>query len=772
MIFESLKLKNFKSHEDSIIKFNKGITVVVGENGAGKSSILEGISFALFKLHTSQKIDNLVRNNAKEMFVELEFSHAGNKYKIMRKKTKGIKSSLFKMEQGKYVLLYKGEADVQDAIQKILNMDSALFSNAIYVRQGDIAELIGKTTTQKKNFIGKLLGINSLEKSWKELGVLIGSYEKDLAELKGKLSAFPDFNDFFKEKKQELKKFKDNNITLEKSLREFNAEMKVLEESEERERKIIMEEQTSQKLLSDYQKDLKFFIKSKNELTELLNKSEESRVRIEEIKKELDSISKYYSYSEVLYDIKKMEEYKTKVEASLILEKEKEVNVLEKCKTIWGELGFSSEFKKEYVEDIRYSNENKVKNILDLKNEIETDISILKHSIKVIRESKNKLLDVDGKCPVCQTKIDEDKKKLMIENYDKKIEGFEQELNNCNEKLNDLDISYKEILNKLTVLDKLEVQIIKWNDIKNGISSMETNLNDVLSKINDKEKSINNVSMEEVEEKIKLYDTLENEMAILQGSLQNEDYFKRQLSTIDISINNTNENIFTLTKKIEELNPNENHYNEIVKKKNSILFEIEKLTKDKYYIEGKVQENIRYIKKMFDEKDSYYKQLYNYDTLFEYIDLLKKIRALYSKDGIQKELRNISKPLIEKYTKDFFDEFNFNYSDLTIDEEYNVDIYGPEGKLSLNMISGGEKIAIALALRLGITKAISNGGIETILLDEPTIHLDSSKVYELINLFNSLSVLPQMIIVTHESELENIADNLIKVKKENGISYI
>ena len=63
MIFKRLKLKNFKSYKDEIIKFDKGITVVVGENGAGKSSIFEAISFALFKQHTAGKLSDLVRNN-------------------------------------------------------------------------------------------------------------------------------------------------------------------------------------------------------------------------------------------------------------------------------------------------------------------------------------------------------------------------------------------------------------------------------------------------------------------------------------------------------------------------------------------------------------------------------------------------------------------------------------------------------------------------------------------------------------------------------------
>ena len=56
MIFTRLSLKNFKSYDDAEIKFNEGISVIVGENGAGKSTILEAISFALFKQHTAKKL--------------------------------------------------------------------------------------------------------------------------------------------------------------------------------------------------------------------------------------------------------------------------------------------------------------------------------------------------------------------------------------------------------------------------------------------------------------------------------------------------------------------------------------------------------------------------------------------------------------------------------------------------------------------------------------------------------------------------------------------
>ena len=80
MILKKLILKNFKSHKNTIINFKKGITIIVGENGAGKSSILEGITYALFKKAQLNQ-SNLIRldnsNNIANMSVELFFERNG-----------------------------------------------------------------------------------------------------------------------------------------------------------------------------------------------------------------------------------------------------------------------------------------------------------------------------------------------------------------------------------------------------------------------------------------------------------------------------------------------------------------------------------------------------------------------------------------------------------------------------------------------------------------------------------------------------------------------
>jgi len=156
----------------------------------------------------------------------------------------------------------------------------------------------------------------------------------------------------------------------------------------------------------------------------------------------------------------------------------------------------------------------------------------------------------------------------------------------------------------------------------------------------------------------------------------------------------------------------------------------------------------------------------------DFVKLLNLIRDVYGKDGVQRELRNISRPLIEAKTRELFERFNFEYSDIQLDEEYNLSIFGPAGESNLDMISGGERIAVALALRMAITQVISGNSLELIMLDEPTIHLDEYRRQELIELLKKMSILPQMIIVTHDSDLEEAADNILRIEKENGDSSV
>ncbi|HKZ42347.1 MAG TPA: SbcC/MukB-like Walker B domain-containing protein, partial [Candidatus Hodarchaeales archaeon] len=159
-----------------------------------------------------------------------------------------------------------------------------------------------------------------------------------------------------------------------------------------------------------------------------------------------------------------------------------------------------------------------------------------------------------------------------------------------------------------------------------------------------------------------------------------------------------------------------------------------------------------------------------------YISVLGKVRDAYGKDGIQKMIRARARPLLEKTTRDLFERFNLAYSDIKIDDDYNISVIGPSGEQDIDQISGGERVALAIALRLAIAQVLS-GRIETVIMDEPTTHLDEERRKELVNILNSFfreggRIIPQMLIITHHSEIEEVADVVYSVKKKEGYSIV
>jgi exonuclease SbcC len=200
--------------------------------------------------------------------------------------------------------------------------------------------------------------------------------------------------------------------------------------------------------------------------------------------------------------------------------------------------------------------------------------------------------------------------------------------------------------------------------------------------------------------------------------------------------------------------------------------ELTKLEKIKTEKESIILEKKKKISIYRDEIEKLTKRKIEGEQLAKFVTFLEKVRSFFHKDCLQKELRIRARPLIERYTREIFDRFNLPYSDLKITDDFNIELYGPHGKETVDMLSGGEKIAAALALRIGIAKALSGRAMELIILDEPTIHLDAQRRQELVEIIRRLSSIPQTIVVTHDKEFEQAADVLIAVEKVNGISTV
>ena len=72
MIIKKIKIQNIRSYKEAEIIFPEGSTLLSGDIGSGKTSILLAVEFALFGLQPGQKGNSIMRSNETESFVSLE----------------------------------------------------------------------------------------------------------------------------------------------------------------------------------------------------------------------------------------------------------------------------------------------------------------------------------------------------------------------------------------------------------------------------------------------------------------------------------------------------------------------------------------------------------------------------------------------------------------------------------------------------------------------------------------------------------------------------
>jgi exonuclease SbcC len=117
--------------------------------------------------------------------------------------------------------------------------------------------------------------------------------------------------------------------------------------------------------------------------------------------------------------------------------------------------------------------------------------------------------------------------------------------------------------------------------------------------------------------------------------------------------------------------------------------------------------------------------------------------------------------MISQKASDYVTMFGLNVFRVELAEKARdvlITCYGSRGTIDMESLSGGEKIAIALALRLAMAYVMGRGKLDFIILDEPTTHLDEERRRSLVRIIteafrSGLGPLSQIIIITHDAEI-------------------
>jgi exonuclease SbcC len=679
-VIKDIRLHNFISHSDTTLTFNRGITIFVGHNGSGKSSIIDAITFALFGEHTRKSNKNLVQRGCQSSSVNLNFSIGAREYVAYRQIGGSGQSTSAKFElisdvnnAAKSVnnkrIIISGERkqfgeSMSAEIAKIVGMNYKKLRIAGIIQQGELNKIIETQPKEFKELLNGLIGIDRLDLAYHTMNDVINGFRERLR----------DHNGGFDDKQIEsIKKAIDKKVTdlydaeqllkqLKNQSNEINTKLFTLEREIERIEPLILR-------------------------TRELNAIENALIKY--VNEKRDCISS---------DVVKLERITKESRKSIQIVSERE------------EIKINLQMVKAEIDDIQ----QKI-----LHNEGESG------RLKGLLECSKRLEIKDGKCPVCASPI------------------------STVNKVFDLNHIQKEMTTKIDDQANLVAERVKLKKEEAYLEEKEKKLNAAENFL-----ATNYItSIHEIEKLEQELDQKRSGLSKLPKSVTKVEEDPMQLSIDDFS-KSLAEKITEIREQVKDLKVQ--GYTDAKLNRTRLsnqLLEINTRI-------GVIQRSVQEAKETIDTSNKILAEL---EDASKYLSMIENIRSsVFNRDGfVALSLRSWALKMISMKASDYAAMFNIGISRIDLKEkvrDIEVQCFGRQGEIDMDSLSGGEKVAVALALRLGIANIMGSNKLDFIILDEPTIHLDDERRKSLVKIISEafregLGPISQTVIITHDAEI-------------------
>ena len=680
-MIKAIELVNFISHSRTLLAFNRGVTIFVGHNGSGKSSIIDAITFALYGQHTRKTNKNLVRRGSEVSWLNLRFSVGSKEYNAYRRLGSNGQSQLAKFDQvldsGNIIEknVVSGERkqfgdSMSGEIAKTLGIDYKKLRVAAVVQQGELSSIIDSKPKEFKELLNSLIGIDRLDSAYQTMYEVVDRFRERLRDKNG------GFDD------KQIASIKSAIQSRNKDLQDAERQLKKLEAQRD-----MLKEQ---------------IIHTDNEIQRMEPLILQSR----ELHSTEDALVKYVT--------------------------SKRISMAQEVERLVGLVSETHESRKAISEK-----EEVEINLQMIKSEIEeTENRIVSNEREngrlngVLECAKRIEIRDDGTCPLCGSPV-----QVEIQN------------------IFDLKIIETEIRRKVEERKKLLIE-------KVGLKTEEKFMEEKEKKIESAEMFLASTCIEGSKSILDLESELERGKSDLLRipEILTKINDPRQLVIDDFS-KSLVDNIINLRSQTKGLKMQDYTNSKLKKTKlsNELLDLNAKL--------GGIEVIIRECKNTIDTSS---KILLALEDAVELLNNLEKIRSkVFNRDGpVALRLRSWVLKVLSAKASEYLSMFKIGISKIELTEkarDVQVTCYGTYGDIEMDSLSGGEKVAVALALRLAIAQMVSLNKLDFIILDEPTIHLDEERRKSLVAIISDffkegLGPLSQIIIITHDAEIFEDSD--------------
>ena len=433
-MIRNIELVDFLSHSDTKLEFDSGATVFVGENGAGKSSIIDAITFSLFGEHTRKNNKGLIRRGANQGFAKIEFSANGKNYQAIRKiDSKGTLTAQFAEDvDGKLIPIAEGERkqfgeSMTKHVEEVFAMDFEKLQIASIVQQGELNSIIKAKPKEFKELLNAIIGIDKLDTALASMRTVQREFRSSIQEKFG---------------------YDDTQIQfIENKITEYENESENAQPKLER---LAAEKKEQEVLISKLEEQIKNDSTKESQLKDLESRKNE-----------------WQEYAmQVIKSIKKE-----------VAEKEEIVNECKPCFAI-------SKNRNETESGI-----NKVQAKLSAAESELSDLEKKRIRLEEHEELAEKLVLKDGKCPVCDSSVDHLKPLFQKKHIEDELDMIGKKVVELKNEKEINVVELEKLADDLEEAKKAET-ILSTYKIKN-----ESQLDEIVAEIKTKVKQMQNIPL-------------------------------------------------------------------------------------------------------------------------------------------------------------------------------------------------------------------------------------------------------------------------------------
>jgi DNA repair protein SbcC/Rad50 len=680
MKIKNIKLRNIRSYENAEVNFPSGSTLLSGDIGSGKTSVLLAIEFALFGLQPGQKGASLLRASEKEGSVSLELEVDGKSIIIERTLKRGKSIS-----QEDAAIIIDGDrrelsvTELKNLVLSILNYPpefakktNLLYRFTVYTPQEEMKQIILENPDDRLDTLRHVFGIDKYKRIKENAELFRVKLRSEIRNRQGMIQDLEDKNNLKIARQNSLIKLNSDLIISEQEFIQSKDKRKQIELEIDQVQKKIDEKR---KLENEIEKTKALLAGKKEMSSSLIREEERINQQSEEARK-------------IIFDDREL----------AFLEKEKSISKDREELT-----------NKQYLEILSQINS------LNLKNQ---DSDKQKSNIAKLQH-----------CPTCLQDVNTVYKANIINKFDKEISQNKSKIQELTEE-------------KAKFLLDLEAVKKRNLDIEKRTSELR----------------ILKVRIENLKEKISRIEEI-----------------KKQRLNLEKDFEMLNQHVESLKSGILELSV----YDSIYQKSSQELRDAFRKEKDAEIKKEKIMKEIELTKKEIElisleilRKEEIKKQLNYMAELEDWISTQFLELVSFTEKNVMLKLK-------EEFSKLFNEWFNVLVPDIFsvhLDDSFTPVIEQKDFELDYNFLSGGERTAIALAYRLALNQTINSllSKIKTrdiVILDEPTDGFSEQQLDKMRDVLSQLKV-SQLILVSHESKIESFVENMIKFKKEAGITRV